>query len=561
MLRPGRVALLIVSLATCGAGDLGLDSGDPVSVREAQGAFGAYLTGRFGAQHGDFDFAAGKLEQVLTADPTVPEIASEAFLSATLAGRPDAARLAGSLPDNPIAQLVLADREAIAGNWDRAETGFSALSQQQPLTLVLRPLLVAWSQQGQGRTDAALATLAPLVESNRFRGVYALHAGLIADVGGHAEEAARFYAIASREYGGPNLRLSAILASWQARQGNLAEAQNAIRQLTAANSDIAIARQALEANAATPAVRNPADGIAEAYLALAASLQQQSSDSSQILLQLALNMRPDFTAARILLAEIEDAGNQPAAALATLAPITASDPLAAMADLRRATLLEQTDRKDEAAALADALARQYPDRPEPLALKGDMLRRQERFEDAAAAYSGAIGRLGVPARSSWLLFYERGIALERAGHWPDAEADFETALQLSPDQPSVLNYLAYSWTERGENLDRARAMLEKALPQRPNDGAIVDSLGWLLLRQGDVPGALLQLERAVELMPEDPVINGHLGDALQAAGRLREAEFQWRRALNLKPEPADAQRITAKLDSLPGANPAPVPTH
>ncbi|HYZ64008.1 MAG TPA: tetratricopeptide repeat protein [Acetobacteraceae bacterium] len=559
MLKPSRnvrrSALLILSLlSACGASDLSSDGSERVSRYKPSGAFGAYLTGRFAAQRSDLGVAAEKLETALTDDPGVPELANQAFLAALLAGRPDATRLATSLPDNPVAQLVIADHEAKAGRWDAAETQFSRLP-PQGLTQVLRPLLVAWAQQGAGRTDAALGTLAPVIESTRFRGVYALHAAMIADLAGQPLEAARLYRVAATEYGPLNLRLGLILASWQARQGATGEAQRTIRDLAGTNGDLAIALQGLEANMAAPAVRGAADGIAEAYLAMAATLRQQGSDSAQLLLRLALDMRPDFTAAGILLADIQESAKRPSMALATLADVPDSDPLAPVVQLRRASLLDELGRSDEASRLLDELARQHPDRPEPLTLAGDILRRKNRFPDAAQAYSAAIARLGVPTRAHWPLFYERGVALERAGQWPQAEADFQYALELAPDQPSVLNYLAYSWVDRGERLDQARIMLDRALAQRPNDGAIIDSMGWLLLRQGDQEGALSNLERAVELQPEDPVINAHLGDALAAVGRMREAEFQWRRALNLKPEAEDARKLTEKLAALPGASP------
>ena len=90
-------------------------------------------------------------------------------------------------------------------------------------------------------------------------------------------------------------------------------------------------------------------------------------------------------------------------------------------------------------------------------------------------------------------------------------------------------------------------MIERAVEQRPNDGAIIDSLGWVMLRQGDTDGAVKSLEHAVELLPEDATINGHLGDAYWAAGRRQEALFQWRRALNLNPEPEDVPKLEAKL--------------
>ncbi len=549
-----RSALLVLSLLTaCAANDFGFDGGERTSTFKPNGAFGAYLTGRFAAQSTDLDVAADKLETALTQDTGVPELASQAFIAATLAGRSGAARLAAGLPDNPVAQLVLADRDAKAGKWDTAEARFASLP-AQGLTQVLRPLLIAWAQQGAGRTDAALGTLAPLVDGTRYRGVYALHSAVIADLGGQTAEAARLYRAAQVDYGALNLRLGVILASWQARQGAVAEAQRTLQDLAGSNGDLAIARQALAANAAAPAVRDATDGIAEAYLALASALRQQNgADSAQVLLRLALDLRPDFTAARLLLADIQDAAKRGSAALTTLAEVPEADPLVAVARLRQASLLEAAGRTEEASRMLDDLARLHPDRPEPLAQAGDVLRRKSRFPEAATAYSAAIARLGTPTRAHWPLFYERGIAAERAGQWAQAEADFEYALQLAPEQPNVLNYLAYAWTEQGKNLDRARGMIERALQQRPNDGSIIDSLGWVLLRQGDKAGALKQLERAVELQPEDSVINAHLGDALAAVGRMREAEFQWRRALNLKPEEDEAQRINAKLQALPAA--------
>ncbi len=92
-------------------------------------------------------------------------------------------------------------------------------------------------------------------------------------------------------------------------------------------------------------------------------------------------------------------------------------------------------------------------------------------------------------------------------------------------------------------------MIERALQQRPNDGAIVDSLGWVELRQGDKKQAVRTLEHAAELEPEDPTITGHLGDAYWELGRRIEAEDQWRRALVLNPDPDDAARIQARLKS------------
>ncbi len=548
MQRIRRSALLVLSMLAGGAAnDFGQESAFGTSKFEPNGAFGAYLTGRFAEQQSDLDVAADRLEAALTQDAGVPEVANQAFIAATMAGRPDAARLAVSVPDNAVAQLVLADRDVRSENWEQAETRFIALP-RQGLTQVLRPLLIAWAQQGAGRTTAALATLQPALEEPRFRGVTALHAALIADLGGFKPDAARLYQTAQAEYGGLNIRLGQILASWQARQGNLDGAQRIVRDMVGVNGDMALARTALEADVAELAVRNATDGIAETYLAMAATLRQQNAnDSAQLLLRLALDLRSDFTAARLLLADIQEAGKRTSAAIATLASVAPSDPLAPIVVLRRASLLDSMGQEAEADRMLKALAEQHPDRPEPLVQIADNLRRRGRFAEAVAVYDRAVARIGTPTRANWPLFYERGVALERAGEWPKAEADFEYALQLAPDQPNVLNYLGYAWVDQGRNVDRARQMIERAVEQRPNDGAFIDSLGWVLLRQGDTAGALKDLERAVELQPEDSVINAHYGDVLDAVGRRREAIFQWRRALNLKPEPDDQVRIEGKL--------------
>lgn len=203
----------------------------------------------------------------------------------------------------------------------------------------------------------------------------------------------------------------------------------------------------------------------------------------------------------------------------------------------------------------ERMARDFPDSPLPDQQRGDILRTTMRFTDAVAAYDKAISRVANPTSGNWILFYDRGVAEERSHQWPKAKADFQRALQLSPDQPFVLNYLGYSLADMGHQLDEARQMVQTAAERRPNDGAITDSLGWVQYRQGHTQEAVKTLERAVELEPEDATINAHLGDAYFAAGRKIEAQYQWRRALTLNPTPDDAAKLEAKLNT---GRPGPV---
>ena len=225
------------------------------------------------------------------------------------------------LPDSQAAQLLLGQAEVRAGHWQAAEQRFGMLP-RQGLTQLLQPLLIAWSQQGDGRTDAALATLRPFLEGQRFRGVYALHAALIADQAGRTADAAKLYHQARTEFGGMNLRLAQILASAQARHGQLGEAQRILNEMAADAPEMSIALPALTAASMTPAVPRATDGIAEAYLALAATLRaQDAGDFAMLLLRLALDLRPDFTAARLLAADILDDQHHVENALQMLAPV------------------------------------------------------------------------------------------------------------------------------------------------------------------------------------------------------------------------------------------------
>jgi tetratricopeptide (TPR) repeat protein len=523
-----------------GTGDEGTRSGTPA-------VSGAFLTGRFAAMESDLDFAADKFMQALNLDPTSVDLRQQAFLAYLMIGRPEAIRLAQNQPDNETAQMLLAGHDAVRGNWEAAESRFAALP-RQGVTQLLQPLMVAWAQQGAGRTDAALATLHPFIEGQRSRFIAALHGALIADLAGRTAEAARLYRLAQTEYGAPTLELARLVASWQTRQGHPVEAAQTLTATADLNPEIAIALPALQASLGNRVVRRATDGMAEAYLVLAAALRQQdASELSMLMLRLALDLRPDYTSARLLAAEILETTRHPATGLQMLAPVPADDPLIAIVRLHRAELTEETGRTEDALHQLEQIARDYPDRPDPYIGEGDILRAGHRYADAVAAYDKAAARVGKPSKLDWPLFYDRGIALERSKDWGRAEADFMTALSLAPDQPYVLNYLGYSWTEQGRNLAKARQMIERAVEQRPNDGAIIDSLGWAMLRQGDSTGAVKSLERAVELMPEDSTINGHLGDAYWAASRRREALYQWRRALNLNPEPEDVPKLEAKL--------------
>ncbi|MBF0284006.1 MAG: tetratricopeptide repeat protein [Magnetococcales bacterium] len=149
----------------------------------------------------------------------------------------------------------------------------------------------------------------------------------------------------------------------------------------------------------------------------------------------------------------------------------------------------------------------------------------------------------------------RAMALDKLERWPEAEKDLVDFLRHHPDDPHALNYLGYSWADRGERLEEARGLLGKAVKLAPGDGFIADSYGWVLYRLKRYSEALSYLKEAVRLESADPVIHDHLGDILEALGRREEAIKAWKRSLELDPA---SQSVKEKLQRhAPAPPPAP----
>ncbi len=128
----------------------------------------------------------------------------------------------------------------------------------------------------------------------------------------------------------------------------------------------------------------------------------------------------------------------------------------------------------------------------------------------------------------------RGIAYEQTGNWQKAEKDFLDSLEAKPDQAYVINYLAYSWIEKGIKIEKSLKMLEEANRLRSNDGYITDSLGWALYKLKKYEKAKQYLKKAVQLMPSDPIVNDHFADILWMNGERLQARYYWKYVLSLK---------------------------
>ncbi|MCX7281105.1 MAG: tetratricopeptide repeat protein, partial [Alphaproteobacteria bacterium] len=295
-------------------------------------------------------------------------------------------------------------------------------------------------------------------------------------------------------------------------------------------------------------IRSPADGAAEALFGIAASLADaQSAEVSILYLRMALYLRSDLGLAQALLADRFETLRKYDNAIAIYRSIEPSSPYWRMAQVQASLDLQRLGNNDDAIAGLKKLVAADPNDSESWVALGDTYRASEKFAESVDAYNDAEKIIGKPSRRDWTMFYARAMAKEKLKRLDESEADIQTALKLSPEQPELLNYLGYSWVDRDRNVSTALTMLEKARSLRPYDGFIVDSVGWAYYKLGRYDDAAKTLEAAVLLVPGDPTINDHLGDALWRAGRRIEARFQWNHALTFSDDDTDMSTIKRKL--------------
>jgi len=518
-------------------------------------AAGSYLAARHASAERDEGAAAAYYLDVLKLDPHNPDLLSRAFLSELTDGDVDqASKLADRLlaidHTDRISRLVIGIRELKQKHYGLARENFSQ-SVRGPVTDLTATLLSAWALEGQGDTQAAIDAMDKLSGPDWYGIFKDLHAGLILDLGKDKKAAGKRYASAYKA--DPTaLRTVEAYGRWLSRNASKDDALKVYQDFAKELPDHPVINDEMKRIAAgeklPPLVDTPQAGAAEALYGLGASIGRRGGEDLAIIyLQLALYLEPSHAMALLSLGDLYEDLKKPDLAIKAYQRVPAGSPLSRNAQIQMAVDLDMLDRTDEAKKLLTHVIAENPKDTEAIIELGNIQRGRKDFADCANTYTKAIDTVPNPEKSNWVMFYFRGICYERSNQWPLAEADMQKALQLYPDQPLVLNYLGYSWVDKGVHLEQGMDMIRKAVEQRPDDGYIVDSLGWAYFRTGNFDEAVKNLERAVELKPEDPTINDHLGDAYWRVGRTLEAHFQWSQAMDLKPDPEDVPKIEAKI--------------
>lgn len=523
----------------------------------SQGLAGPYLAGSRAFEHASFDAAARYYVRAMTADPTNVRLKQSAMVSFVAAG--DFRSAAG------IAHVMRAKNEAdvfvdlvaitdFANKGDYEAAALAIELHEGRLSPLLWGLLDAWIKVGSGEVKAGLKAFDQLSDNDALTIYGQYHKGLAQAYLGEFEAAADI--LSGNGEGALHLNRDSIVVHVEVLSalGRSDEALQVLEEAIARgfrDDQLLVLREDVAAGKLPKfkAVEAPSYGMAEALVTLADALSRGEPDRTALFYaRLAQQLRPDFDDASLLVAELLELEDQHNMAVEAYGLVPEHSPSYIDAEIGRAEALRSAGDTEDATGVLVDLADRFPKDILVLNALGDIYRGAENFEDSVKAYTQAIENIGEFVPQHWVLFYTRGIGLERLKDWPAAEKDFRRALELSPNQPFVLNYIGYSYIEMGINLEEAQEMIETAVAGMPSNGYITDSLGWVLYRVGKFEEAVAPMERAVELLPVDPIVNDHLGDVLWMVGRKLEAEFQWRRAMSFDPLPEDLERIKRKLE-------------
>lgn len=519
---------------------------------------GSYLAARHASVERDAASAAAFYRSALRTDPKNNELLDRAFISSLADGDIDeAVKLADRIltldKSNRVARLVVGVRDLKMKKYSTAQANINQ-SIRGPITDLIATLLSAWASYGAGDSKTAVANIDKLTGPEWYPIFKDLHAGMIFELAGKDKDAG---ARLERAYklDDSMLRVSDEYARWMTRNKDAAAATAVYeafdKKLPRHPLVLEGLREAKAGKKMPPLVESAQAGAAEALYGIGAQLTRHGGeDLALVYLQLALYLQPNHPLALLSLADLYESVKKPQMAIKVYERMPASSPLKRNAQIQLATNLDAADRSDEAIKILKEVTAEAPKDIEATMALGNIERGRKKFGDCATTYTAAIDALPAAGdKNSWVTYYYRGICEERSKQWSKAEADMRKALELQPEQPHVLNYLGYSWIDQGINLDEGMKMIKRAVDQRPDDGYIVDSLGWAYYRIGNYDEAVKNLERAIDLKPEDPTINDHLGDAYWRIGRTLEAKFQWAHARDLKPEADELPKIEAKIEN------------
>ncbi|UXM95967.1 tetratricopeptide repeat protein [Bartonella sp. HY329] len=524
---------------------------------------GAYLAGRIAISDRQSDIAISYLQQALDFDRNSEMVQRDLFLTLMANGKfNEAVPVAILLRNNKeLERFTKPVMAADAMNRKHFKQAISVMKYSNPdsLDTITCGVFAAWAKFGQGQRRAAINDIAALEGQEWFRFFKNYHLALMYSLNGQKAEAEKAFTAALKDqdsgaaFPDSYERVIIAYASFQWRNKNVKGAIETLsngEKLLSGRDTLANLRLAAQNGKQPPAlVQSASDGASEIIYNIGTALNRAKAENvAALYLQISLAMRPNSDATIFQLADLSANTDDHKTAIEYYSKIQQGSPYYRESQLRMAMNLADDGQEDKAIELLNGLVKQFGADERVYTGLASIYMQKEDFANTVQILDRYLNQLTTTRPENWPLFYQRAIAYERLKLWDKAELDFNKALELQPNQPQVLNYLGYSLVDRDMKLEEALKMIKKAAELRPQDGAIIDSLGWAYYKLGRFNDAVRELERAVKLRPEDSAINDHLGDAYWMAGRKLEATFQWHHAAdNSKIEPDELKKVQQKL--------------
>ena len=521
----------------------------------AEISFGGYLAGRHALSTKDFDAASTYLSKAIEDDIENPELLNGLISVQVSLGNIGAAKISSDNLDLLGVQTQLSNMVKIAiqlrnRDFDNAK---QQIENEQGINPLLDKIVTGWAFADQGNFEDAETIFDEIGKGSSLAQFSQMQKASMLAAYGRYESALNTIENLEKNSNRISIDARALKVQLLLKLDNKEEATEYFSKIfgDGVNSDAANLRMQVEDHPNAYSIEESLSleaGIAYAFYAIADILKDDADPNTALLyVRLAQYLNENSQKAILLAADLLEQMGQYDLAVAEYAKISPSSSYFLSSELGRVGALRDGGKTEAALEVLYYLSREFSDIGIVHNSLGDFLRREERYSEAKIAYDRAVDIYRENNNVSWVVLYARGITHERLQEWDKAESDFRNALTINPDQANVLNYLGYSLIDRGEKLDEAMTMIEKAVSLQPESGYIVDSLAWGLFKLGQYETAIPHMEKAAELMPVDPIVTDHLGDLYWAVGRQLEAKFQWRRALSFDPELKDATRIREKL--------------
>ena len=522
---------------------------------QGQKPYGAYLAGRVAHLRKNFNTAADYYIQALKEDPQNQDLLSRIYIILASKGRIDEAAQYAKISlkkgdNNNITYIIIAVDDIKKAQYASAVKTINNLKGPVYQEFI-NPLINAWAYVGENKPDKALKELSVIGKEPSFRALYNFHAGMINDYFDRTEETRKHYeVIVNEESLEMSFRALQVITNFYLRNN---EKDKAIALANKYNDDKLMLdmlnKLSAQVQAANPSetkkiITSPQIGVSEALFSIAATLRQGPSgvDLAHIFICLSIYSNPKYDLAKLLLADILENREMYAEANEVYNTIEESSVAYFSAQVKKASNYASMEDYENAEILLKSLALEAPENYQVLLDLGDVLRMQDKSEEAIRYYEEAIEKMPEDASQRWVLYYALGVAYESNKQWSQAEQNLTKALELSQNNYLVLNYLGYSWLKQGKNIEQAFGMIVDAYNQLPTDGHITDSLGWAFYQLGMYDKSIEYLEKAAELEPANALINDHLGNAYWQGGRKNEARFQWQHALTLEDDTGEVNR-------------------